>query len=204
MKNLLSLGWIIAFLFIVGSLILGYLLPDYDLVSQTLSEIGEDGSPFYTQWMLVDGSTAVLSVLFGLGIIWFSKGYQLPYLPGLFLLCFGLLGCGAIFFASPHPLHNVFGLLNIVGYFSPLVFFFRWKDRLGEGFRSTSLLVFILIVLGTFLNLAPLFASIVDLMPYYGLVQRFVVFTFYFYCAYLSFSMLQYMKESEQSPLLNI
>jgi hypothetical protein len=45
-----------------------------------------------------------------------------------------------------------------VGYFTPLMFYLLWKDTLGIAFKRFSLIAYILIVLGIFLNLTPAFA----------------------------------------------
>jgi len=192
MKNLLTLGWIAPVLFIFGSIIFGYLLPDYSLVSQTISEIGEEGSPFQTQWLIYDLMIAILLFLFAYGVFLFSKKHQLSYIPSLFIFFFCLSQVGSSYFASPHPLHNVFGLSTTIGYFSPLIFFIFWKNSLGKKFKSIALLTFILVILGIFLNLSPLFAPNLYSMEYYGLVQRFLVYGFYIYYAYVAISTIQH------------
>ena len=78
----------------------------------------------------------------------------------------------------------------IVGYFSPLIFTLLWKNELGIRFKTISLIAFILIVLGIFLNLSPAFAPSLYSLEYYGIVQRFLLFTFYIYCAYISISII--------------
>ncbi len=182
-RTILSLGWITAVLFIAGSLLLGSFLADYSFISQTVSEIGQEGSPFKLTWQLFSLLVGLLLILFSLGIISFARSNKWSVVPGLFLLFAGLSEFGIALFPSPHPLHNVFGLSMTIGYFSPLVFFLLWKDKLGVPFKWYSLLAFILIVLGIFLNLSPMFAPDLYPLQYYGLVQRFLLFTFYLYLA---------------------
>ncbi len=186
----LSLGWITAAIFILGTFILGSLLEDYSPISQTVSEIGQNGSPLYLPWQAFSISVGGLLILFSMGIISFSKKNNLSIVPGIFMLAMGLSQFCIGMFPSPHPLHNVFGLSMTIGYFSPLVFALAWKNKLGPRFKQLSILAFILIILGIFLNLTPAFAPTLYPLEYYGIVQRFLLFTFYMYTAYVSVSIL--------------
>ncbi|MCP4978067.1 MAG: DUF998 domain-containing protein [Maribacter sp.] len=188
MKKLLSLGWITTTIFIVGTFVLGGLLVNYSPISQTISEIGEVGSPLYLQWQIFTMVIGILLMLFAIGIISFSRHNNLSVIPGIFIIFSGLSEFGIALFASPHPLHNVFGLSMTVGYFSALIFVLFWKNKLGITFKRVSLIAFILIILGIFLNLTPAFAPSLYPLEYYGIVQRFLLFTFYLYFAFVSFS----------------
>ncbi len=189
-KKLLSLGWITAIAFILGTFILGSQLEDYNPISQTVSEIGEKGSPLYIQWQIFSIGIGCLLILFSIVVTSFSRKKNLSIVPGMFILVYGMSECGVGIFPSPDPLHNVFGLSMTVGYFSPLIFALRWKTQLGIRFKRLSLIAFILIVLGIFLNLTPAFAPSLYPLEYYGIVQRFLLFTFYIYCTYLSISLI--------------
>jgi len=186
-RKILSLGWITPVLFIAGSLFLGSFLADYSFISQTVSEIGQEGSPLKLAWQLFSLLVGLLIILFSVGIISFARRNKWSVVPGLFVLFAGLSEFGIALFPSPHSLHNVFGLSMTIGYFSPLVFFLLWKDKLGASFKWYSLLAFILILLGIFLNLSPMFAPDMYPLEYYGLVQRFLLFTFYLYLALVAF-----------------
>ena len=185
-KKPLSLGWITAIAFILGTFVLGSQLNDYSPISQTISEIGEKGSPLYIQWQLFSIGIGCLLILFAIGIISFAKKMNLSTVPGIFILFYGLSQFTIGVFPSPHPLHNVFGLSMTVGYFSPLIFALLWKNQLGLAFKTVSLIAFILIILGIFLNLTPAFAPSLYPIEYYGIAQRFLLFTFYIYCAFIS------------------
>ena len=106
-------------------------------------------------------------------------------------MAFGISEFGIGIFASPHPLHNVFGISMTVGYSSPLLFALLWKNELGIAFKRFSLLAFIFIALGIFLNLTPLFNPTLYPLEYYGVVQRFLLFTFFIYCAFVSYHTLR-------------
>ena len=189
-KKLLSLGWITSIAFILGTYILGSQLEDYSAISQTVSEIGEEGSPLYLQWQIFSTGIGCLLILYGIGIVSFAKKNELSVVPGIFILLAGLSQFGIGIFPSPHPLHNVFGLSLTLGYFSPLLFALLWKNQLGMKFKRLSLISFILIVLGIFLNLSPAFSPTLYPLEYYGIVQRFLLFTFYIYCTFISISLI--------------
>ncbi|MCX2718444.1 DUF998 domain-containing protein [Lentiprolixibacter aurantiacus] len=184
-KQLLSLGWITALLFITGTFILGSLVRDYSFVAQTVSEIGQQGSPQELSWQIFSILIGLLIILFSFGLIAFARRNNWSVIPAIFVLFAGLSQFGTALFPSPHPLHNVFGLSMTIGYFSPLVFGLPWKNKLGGSFRGYSLLAFGLIMIGIFLNLSPLFAHDLYPLEYYGLVQRFLLFTFYLYLGYV-------------------
>jgi hypothetical protein len=190
-RKIISLGWIASALFIAGSLVLGSFLADYSFISQTVSEIGQEGSPLKLTWQLFSLLIGLLIILFSLGIISFARRNKWSVVPGLFVLFAGLSEFGIALFPSPHSLHNVFGLSMTIGYFSPLVFFLLWKDKLGVSFKWYSLLAFIFILLGIFLNLSPLFAPDLYPLEYYGLVQRFLLFTFYLYLALVALNTIK-------------
>jgi len=200
MKNLLSLGWITSITFIFGTFIFGGLLEDYSFVSQTVSEIGEKGSTLVLEWQIFSMIIGIFLVIFSIGIISFARGNKLSFIPGIFILFAGFSEFGIAFFPSPHQLHNVFGLSMTVGYFSPLMFFLLWKDKLGIPFRRFSLIVFILVILGIFLNLTPAFAPTLYPLKYYGFVQRFLLFTFYIYIAYIGIQTTSHQKNLYNFP----
>ena len=189
-KKLLSLGWVTLMAFILGTSILGSQLEGYSAISQTVSEIGEKGSPLYFPWQIFSTGIGCLLILFGIGIISFAKKNDVSIIPGIFILFAGLSQCGVGIFPSPDPLHNVFGLSMTVGYFSPLIFALLWKTQLGIRFKRRSQIAFILIVLGIFLNLSPAFAPSLYPLAYYGIIQRFLLFTFYIYCSFISISLI--------------
>jgi len=189
-KKALTVGWITSITFIFGTFIFGQQLVGYSAISQTVSEIGQKGSPLYFPWQLFTIGTSCLLILFAFGLISFAKKRKLTIVPALFILAYGLSQFAMGFFPSPHSLHNIFGLSMIVGYFSPLMFVVCWKNQLGTSFKRLSILAFILMLIGIFLNLTPAFSPNLYSLEYYGIVQRFLLFTFYIYCAFISISTL--------------
>ena len=190
-KTLYS-GAIAAAFFMIGSLLLGSLISDYNPVSQTVSEIGQEGSPLYETWQVFNIVVGVLMMLFAAALISFANKNKYAILPGIFMLFYGISQFGIGLYPSPHSLHNVFGLSMTLGYFSPLVFALSWKNKLGKSFKNISILTFIFIIVGIFLNLTPAFAPTLYPLEYYGIVQRFLLFTFYAYSGYVSLRCVQY------------
>ncbi len=186
MNNLLHTGWLAGLSFILGTLIMGAYLQDYNLVSQTVSEIGQIGSPLETSFRLFSFGVSILLILFSISLIVFSRKNNFSVIPGILVLTFGLAEFGIGVFPSPHPLHNVFGLSLTLGYFSPLMFFLLWKSKAGARFKWISLLIFFLVFTGIFLNLTPAFAPDLYPLKYYGLAQRFLLYSFYGYITYIS------------------
>lgn len=184
MRNLLLLGRVVPLVSIVSSFVFGFLLPDYSLIAQTISEIGEVGSPLFMPWLILDTVINILFLLFVIGIYLFSKQHRLSIIPVVLLFIYVVAQFGLAIFVSPHPWHNMFGACLTFGYISPLMFFLFWKNSLGQTFKTTSLIVFVMMVIGVVLNLNPIFDPLLFSMEFYGLAQRFIVFTFLIYCAY--------------------
>lgn len=193
---ILPSGWVGAATFIIGSLLLGSLLPDYSAISQTVSEIGQSGSTLYGPWQIFTLSIGGLLILFSVGIYSFASQHKLSVLPGLFILAAGISQFGIGLYPSPHQLHNVFGLSMILGYLSPIAMALSWKERLGKSFQRISYLSFILIMIGIFLNLSPAFAQDLYPLSYYGLVQRFLLYTFYLYIFFVSLIAINFSPEN--------
>lgn len=184
--NGMSLGWNITVLFILGTILLGGLAESYDPISQTVSEIGRTGSVVKVPWQILCVFVGLLSGVFSGLLISFARKNQLSVVPGLFLLSYALCQIGLGFFPVAHPLHNVFGLFMIIGYCAPLSFALLWKNRMSAAFTVVSFGCFLLVVAGIFLNLTPAFSPELYPLEYYGVVQRFLLFTFYLYIAFLS------------------
>ncbi|WP_367182407.1 DUF998 domain-containing protein [Winogradskyella sp.] len=185
-KILLHLGWITSTLFILGTIIFALLLQDYSQISQTISEIGEQGSLLRNEWQLFSIGTSCLLLLFSIGLIRFSVEHKLSIVPCIFLLLFSLSEIAIGFFPSPHYLHNIFGLSLIIGYFSPLLFALKWRNQLGTSFITFSIYAFIIIISGVIMNLLPIFVDSSFLIENYGIIQRYLIYSFYTYCAYVS------------------
>ena len=179
-RTLLLFGIAIPVLFTTAILGLAALVPGYSHIAQTVSEIGKHGSPAELQWKIADLTVALFFLLFYLGLYRFSRANSLSVMPAYLVGFFGLMSVGISVFESPHPLHNVFGLLMTVGYMSPLALAWSWRGRdWAKSLVRFSFVTWVLVMVAIFLNLSPLFTR--DLFPleYYGLVQRSLFLAFY-------------------------
>ena len=182
MKNrtLLLFGIAIPILFTIATLGLATLVPGYSHLAQTVSEIGQRGSPAELPWKIADLIVALFFLLFCMGLYRFARAHALSVLPAYLVGFFGLMSVGISVFESPHPLHNVFGLLMTVGYMAPLALAWAWRGRdWAKSLIRFSFVMWVLVMVAIFLNLSPLFTR--DLFPleYYGLVQRSLFLAFY-------------------------
>ena len=179
------LGRFIAVSFLLGTLVFGFALDNYSFVSQTISEIGSMNSPFRFQFQIFKILIASLILILSVLVLKYARRNKVSILPAILLLCFGLSDLGIALFPSPHPVHNVFGLSMTLGYLSPLLFALLWPNTPSGHFKRVSLMFFLVILIGIFLNLSPAFNPELYPLKYYGLVQRFLVFTMFIYIAYL-------------------
>src|SRR6266446_8120022 len=93
-RSCLLFGLICGTALIVASTVLGALLPGYDPVGQTVSEIGQRGSPFERIYRisLIVGALAFL--VFAYGVYRFASVRHVSVLPALALGFVGLMDFG--------------------------------------------------------------------------------------------------------------
>jgi hypothetical membrane protein len=163
-------------LFVVGTLVLGTMVPGYSHIRQTVSEIGEMTSPARQPFTILLCSIAICIVLLSLALGDRSRTLGHSRAVACFTGCMAISVTGVGVFAYPHPLHNVFGLSELIGYQAPLVLALTWKgDTRMRSAIQCSWLFYVLIVLAIVLNLSPLFGHETlwpHLRPVHGLVQR--------------------------------
>lgn len=190
-RYFLLAGIAIPLLFTAAILGLGTMVDGYSHVSQTVSEIGRTGSPAELLWKLAGFVVSICFLLFSLGLFRFSRAYSVSVLPACLIAYFGLMTVGLNIFESPHPLHNIFGLLLTLGYMAPLALAICWRRaKWATSLIRFSWVIWILIIASIALNLSPLFTR--DLFPleYYGLVQRSLFLLFYgFWCPVVGLSL---------------
>ena len=116
--------------FIIFACVVGLLpsmLPGYSSITQTVSEIGELGSPARLPF------AALLCVIAACILIFASALRDVSGELGRSSVAAWLTGCMAVsvagvgIFAYPHPLHNVFGLSELIGYQAPWVLALAWR-----------------------------------------------------------------------------
>ncbi len=169
-------GPLAAAVFCFGVAGLAAMLPGYSHVHQTISEIGAVGSPMQTPF-------SVMLCVMALCILVFAAGVRAACIraghstwSAYFIGYMAIPSIGIAIFSTPHPLHNVFGLSEIVGYQAPVVLAFTWrKDTQAKGLVALSWLAFLLAWIAMGLNmagLAPDSALWALVKPMIGIAQR--------------------------------
>ena len=172
----LFFGPLAATLFLLSIVCLAALTPGYDPVRQTVSEIGEVGAPMHFPFTAALCAVAVCTIMFGVALADVAKARAWPRWPAALVAAMGVSAAGVGVFSYPHPLHNVFGLSELVGYSAPAAVALAWRG--GEGARAVAKLsavmsLVIAVVLAA--NLIPIFRDAVlwpHIRPVLGLVQR--------------------------------
>jgi hypothetical membrane protein len=183
---------------IAMSTVLGALLPGYDPLGQTMSEIGESGSPFQRIFQVTLTVEAVCFLIFSYGVYRFASFRHVSPLPALALGFLGLMDLGQSFFATPHPLRNAFGVPKLLGFLAPLLLATSWPRAPDLSLvRRVSAGAAALVLVSIALSLVPLFVSFQwaqDHLPWmvtnFGLVQR-TIFVFYAWCVFLAIVLFQ-------------
>lgn len=188
MKRLMPLsGAAAALLFLAAVYLLSGMLESYSHTGQTVSDIGRAGSPAELHWRVANLLVAAALLIFATSIRTFARTLGVSQLPALFVALFAVSVTGMGLFATPHPLHNLFGLSALIGYMAPLITALTWRRH--EELRAiaaVSALAWCIVVVAIVLNLSPLFAPALYALDYYGVVQRGLFVAFYGWCCYLS------------------
>jgi len=131
-----------------------------------------------TPFALVIACYSASLFIFASGIFCVAVARGASKLPAYWLGFLALTQLGIAVFATPHPLHNIFGLLGLLGDLVPLVLAFAWRRVGPHNLIVVSwclgLLVFAMLVL----NLSELFpqSALWRLIePYPGMAQRLFV-----------------------------
>ena len=198
----LFFGPLAAAIFGFGIVGLAWLIPGYSQVQQTVSEIGEIGSPARIPFAIMLGCVAVCILVFAAGLLDLSvvAGHSrwAAYLTGFMALPAGALGI----FAYPHPLHNVFGLSELIGYQAPLVVALTWRrDPQAKTLVALSWIFSVLIWVAILLNLSSLDRQGLIwayVKPVYGLAQRTLFLAWFGWCAVVGILLFQHARSIER------
>jgi hypothetical membrane protein len=198
--NRLLFGPLAAALLGLGIAVLGLWVPGYSQIRQTVSEIGEMDSPARVPFAIMLCAVALCLLVFAAGVGAESKraghGSWSAYLIG----CMALSAAGVGIFAFPHPLHNVFGESELIGYQAPLAFALSWRrDRKARRLVAFSWTLFALIWISIALNLTTLDrhgALWAAVRPFYGLIQRSLFAAFFAWCAGIGLLLVQHRRTS--------
>jgi hypothetical membrane protein len=166
---------------------LALLIPGYSHVSQTVSEIGEIGSPARLPFALMLGCVAVCILVFASAVRDVLVAAHYPLLSAYLIAFMALPAVGIGVFAYPHPAHNIFGMSELIGYQAPLVFALTWRrDPRAKTLVMISWIFFALIWGAIALNLTPFAAHLwAYVKPVHGLAQRALFAAWFGWCAVL-------------------
>jgi len=163
------------------------MVPGYNHVRQTVSEIGEMDSPARIPFAIMSCFIAVAIITFASALRSESKVSNHSPIAAWFTGCMALSIAGVGIFAYPHPLHNVFGMSELVGFLAPFVPAISWRgDRNLASVVRFSWLMGVLVWVAVVFNLATLdrHGALFALeRPYYGLVQRALFVAWFVWCA---------------------
>jgi hypothetical membrane protein len=183
----LAFGLVAALIFAIGMAGLPLLIPGYSQIRQTVSEIGEMGSPARIPF-------AALLCVVGAALIIFASGLHdtlrrlghvtiAAWLTGFMAIS----AAGVGIFAYPHPLHNVFGTSELIAYQAPLALALTLRsDPRAGALARFSWIMTILVWSAIAANLVVFdrtSALWAEMRPFYGLVQRALFVTWFVWCA---------------------
>ncbi|HKU63659.1 MAG TPA: DUF998 domain-containing protein [Rhizomicrobium sp.] len=174
----LIFGPVAAAIFFVGVTGLALLIPGYSHVQQSISVIGKLGTPLRIPFSLVIACYACSLLIFASGIFQVAAKTGSPKLPAYMIGYYAFTQLGIAVFATPHPLHNVFGLLSMLGYLAPLTLAFTWRRIGPHSLIVISYLLGLVVLVAIVLGLSELFPQLglwQLVSPYPGLVQRLLV-----------------------------
>ena len=109
---------------------LALMIPGYSHVRQTVSEIGEVGSPARVPFVIMLCCVAACILVFASAVRDLSVQAGHSQWAAYLIVFMALSATGVGVFAYPHPLHNVFGISELIGYQAPLFFALTWRGDL--------------------------------------------------------------------------
>jgi hypothetical membrane protein len=180
-------GPIAAVLFFAGIFAIGLMIPDYSSVRQTVSELGEIGSPGRVVFSVILCLVAASLIIFAGAVGRILRGSGHSGLPAYFVGAMAISAAGVGIFAFPHPLHNVFGMSELVGYQAPLVAALVCrKDQSAKRLNVFSIVMYVAVLLAIAANMTTLHRHgdlWAHIHPFYGVVQRFLFAAWFSWCA---------------------
>jgi hypothetical membrane protein len=183
----LLFGPLAATILFIGVVWLPKMIPGYSQIRQTVSEIGETGTSARIPFAIMLWTVAACILVFASALreesIRAGHSPLVAYLTG----CMAVSVAGIGVFAYPHPLHNYFGLSELIGYQAPVVLAVTWRrDPRGRFPANLSWAMFVLMWGAIALNLSTLDrhgALWTYERPFYGLVQRVLFVVWFGWCA---------------------
>lgn len=195
LRTRLRFGLFAAIIFCVGILGLGLVMTGYSQIRQTVSEIGEVGSPARIPFAVLMVMVAACLLIFASGLKDASRHAGYSALAAYLVGFMGLSAMGVGIFAYPSPLHNVFGISELIGYQAPLAFAVSWRRYTRSLITTFSWVMYGVILFAVAANL-----SVLDThgalwayeRPVYGVVQRLLFAVWFIWCAGVSALLLRW------------
>jgi hypothetical protein len=115
------------------------------------------------------------------------------------------ISCAGVgIFAFPHPLHNIFGLSELIGYQAPLAIVLTWRSQpLAKAVVKFSWIMSVILYLTIAMNLVTLLRHGFvwqHLKPIYGIVQRALFAVWFIWCAGFALLLLPHTASSSDQP----
>jgi hypothetical protein len=180
-------GPLAVLLFVAGTLAIGIITPDYSHVRQTVSELGEAGSPGQVAFSVLLCLVAVCLLVYASAIAGSLHELGHSALTAYFVSAMAISCAGVGLFSFPHPLHNVFGLSETVGLQAPLVAALACrKDARAKQVTVFSSIMYAVVLIAIAINLVPLVRPAdlwAHLKPFFGIVQRSLFASWFIWCA---------------------
>ena len=153
----LLFGPLAAAVLALGVARLALMVPGYSHVRQTVSEIGEAGSPAQLAITLMLCSVAACILVFAFGVRASCRAAGHATYPAYLIGFMALSAAGVGIFSFPHPLHNVFGMSELIGYQAPLALALAWrKDAKARTLVVFSWIMFVVVWIAIALNVSSL------------------------------------------------
>ena len=188
-------GLLATVIFGAGLILLPLWVPGYSQVHQTVSEIGMVGSPMQIPFTIMLCVVALCMLIFGWALRSESIGAGHSPVAGYLTACMAISAAGVGVFAFPSPLHNYFGMSELIGYQAPLALAITWRgDKRATGVVRMSWLMTVLMWITIALNLSVLDRGGVLWAyerPYYGLVQRALFAVFFLWSMFAGVMLFQ-------------
>jgi hypothetical membrane protein len=189
----LLLGPLAAAIFAIGIVALALMVPGYDQIRQTVSEIGEMDSPMRWPFAAMLWVVAICVIVFAVALRRASLDARHNTASAYLTAWMAVVSAAIGVFAFPHPLHNVFGMSELIAYQAPLAFALSWRnDPRGRGIVGFSWIMYVLLLISLGLNMAQILhggALWTDIKPFYGLVQRSLFACFFVWIAGVGFAL---------------
>lgn len=200
----LLFGPMAAVVFCLGVTGLALMVPGYSHIHQTVSEIGEVGSPARIPFTIMLACVSVCIVVFASAVRDVSSRAGRSRAAAYLMACMGVSCMGVGVFAFPHPLHNIFGMSEVIGYQAPLALALAWRsDPKARALVICSWTLFGLLWIAMAVNMSPLYPQSwlwAHIKPVHGLAQRLLFLTWFAWCAIAGMLMWRRERESLLVP----